>query len=61
MTEEIDNLVEQFESQRIFRRQLVASLSAIVAYAARTSAQAPAAGPCRCSRRAAPSITRRWR
>ena len=46
MTEEIvDNLVEQFESRRISRRQLVASLSAIVAGAARTSAQAPAAGP----------------
>ena len=45
MTDEIDNLVEQFESQRISRRQLVASLSAIVAGAARTSAQAPAAEP----------------
>jgi catechol 2,3-dioxygenase-like lactoylglutathione lyase family enzyme len=46
MTEEIDSLVEQYESRRISRRQLVASLSAIVAgTVARTSAQAPAARP----------------
>jgi catechol 2,3-dioxygenase-like lactoylglutathione lyase family enzyme len=43
MTEAIDHLVEQFESRRISRRQLVASLSAIVAgAAAQTSAQTPA-------------------
>ena len=46
MNEDIDSLVEQFESRRISRRQLVASLSAIVAgTGARTAAQAPAAGP----------------
>ena len=43
MTEQIDNLVEQYESRRISRRQLVASLSAIVAAGGRTSAQAPPA------------------
>lgn len=46
MTEDIDNLVEQYESRTISRRQLVASLSALVAAAAgRASAQAPAARP----------------
>lgn len=37
----IEHLVEQFESRKLSRRDLVASLSAIVAGAAATSAQAP--------------------
>jgi catechol 2,3-dioxygenase-like lactoylglutathione lyase family enzyme len=45
MTGQIDNLIDQYESRRISRRQLVTSLSAIVAGAgARTAAQAPAVG-----------------
>ena len=44
MHDAIDSLVEQFESQQLSRRQLVASLSAIVVSAAATaSAQSPAA------------------
>ena len=39
----IEQLVEQFESRILSRRDLVASLSAIVAGAAATSAQAPPA------------------
>ena len=37
----IEHLVEQFESRKLSRRDLVASLSAIVAGAASTAAQAP--------------------
>jgi catechol 2,3-dioxygenase-like lactoylglutathione lyase family enzyme len=44
MSAAIESLVEQFESRKLTRRQLVASLSAIVASAAaEASAQAPAA------------------
>jgi len=44
MSAAIENLVEQFESRKLSRRQLVASISAIVASAAAAaSAQAPAA------------------
>jgi catechol 2,3-dioxygenase-like lactoylglutathione lyase family enzyme len=44
MSAAIDSLVEQFESRKMSRRQLVASLTALVASAASTaSAQAPAA------------------
>src|SRR6185436_17000527 len=44
MTAEIERLVDQFESRKLSRRQLVMSLSAIVASAASdASAQAPAA------------------
>jgi catechol 2,3-dioxygenase-like lactoylglutathione lyase family enzyme len=44
MSAAIESLVEQFESRRLSRRQLVASLSAIVASAAASaSAQTPAA------------------
>jgi catechol 2,3-dioxygenase-like lactoylglutathione lyase family enzyme len=46
MTAEIDKLVEQFESRKLSRRQLVTSLAAIVASAASDArAQAPAAPP----------------
>jgi len=47
MTNEIEQLVEEFESHKLSRRQLVMSLSAIVASAAAeaASAQAPAAPP----------------
>jgi catechol 2,3-dioxygenase-like lactoylglutathione lyase family enzyme len=38
----IENLVEQFESRQLSRRELVASLTAIVASASSASAQAPA-------------------
>jgi catechol 2,3-dioxygenase-like lactoylglutathione lyase family enzyme len=43
VTTTIENLVEQFESRRLSRRQLVASLSALVAAASGASAQTPAA------------------
>jgi len=44
MNADIENLVEQFESRKLSRRQLVASLSALIASAgAAASAQAPAA------------------
>lgn len=44
MTAEIERLVDQFETRKLSRRQLVMSLSAIVASAASdASAQAPAA------------------
>ena len=44
MNADIENLVEQFESRKLSRRQLVASLSALIASAGATaSAQAPAA------------------
>jgi catechol 2,3-dioxygenase-like lactoylglutathione lyase family enzyme len=44
MSAAIESLVEQFESRKLSRRELVASLSAIVATAATgTSAQTPAA------------------
>jgi catechol 2,3-dioxygenase-like lactoylglutathione lyase family enzyme len=44
MSAAIENLVEQFESRKLSRRELVASLSAIVASAAaEASAQAPPA------------------
>ena len=46
MTAEIENLVSQFESRQLSRRQLVISLSAMVAGAAsRASAQSPPAPP----------------
>ena len=43
MSGDIENLVEQFESRKLSRRELVASLSAIVASASSASAQTPAA------------------
>ncbi|MFN7980673.1 MAG: VOC family protein [Vicinamibacterales bacterium] len=42
MSAAIESLVEQFESRKLSRRQLVASLAALVASATRASAQAPA-------------------
>jgi len=42
MSAAIESLVEQFESRKLTRRQLVASLTAIVASATGASAQAPA-------------------
>lgn len=41
MSAAIESLVEQFESRKLTRRQLVASLTAIVASATGASAQAP--------------------
>jgi catechol 2,3-dioxygenase-like lactoylglutathione lyase family enzyme len=43
MTPSIETLVEQFESGRLTRRQLVASLTGVIAAAASTSAQTPPA------------------
>jgi len=44
MNADVENLVEQFESRKLTRRQLVASLSALIASAgSAASAQAPAA------------------
>lgn len=43
MSAAIESLVEQFETRKLSRRQLVASLTALVASATRASAQAPAA------------------
>ena len=44
MNADVENLVEQFESRKLSRRQLVASLSALIASAgSAASAQAPAA------------------
>jgi len=42
MSAAIESLVEQFETRKLSRRQLVASLAALVASATRASAQAPA-------------------
>lgn len=42
MSAAIESLVEQFESRKLSRRQLVASLAALVASATRAAAQAPA-------------------
>ncbi len=42
MSAAIESLVEQFESRKLSRRQLVASLAALVASATGASAQAPA-------------------
>ncbi len=42
MSETIEQLVNQFESRQLSRRELVASLTAIVASASTASAQAPA-------------------
>lgn len=43
MNTDIENLIEQFESRKLSRRQLVASLSALIASAGSASAQTPAA------------------
>lgn len=43
MSAAIENLVEQFESRKLSRRQLVSSLAALVASSASASAQTPAA------------------
>jgi catechol 2,3-dioxygenase-like lactoylglutathione lyase family enzyme len=43
MSDAIESLVEQFESRKLSRRQLVSSLAALVASATGASAQTPAA------------------
>ena len=44
MSAAIESLVEQFESRKLSRRQLVASLAALVASATRASAQSTCRG-----------------